>query len=182
MTENINLIVNMYINTTQCLVQMNHSKTSNLLITTRVLPHFNRENLTRIKSCIFEQLGCTNESQFLCIALQCMYKTLSDESMATIKTKAIQIAAGQIMHPYESSPSNSGQTICEYTQQQYNDPLCRLHGDIIDYFGTFLTKKESIELGYLNKQLYIETQKQSYLLKRNNDDIFIPLMKTKYLD
>ena len=27
-------------------------------------------------------------------------------------------------------------------------------------------------MGYLNKQLYIETQKQSYLLKRNNDESF----------
>ena len=46
-------------------------------------------------------------------------------------------------------------TMYKYMQQQYNDPLSQLHSDIIDYFGTFLSKQESIELGYLNRQLYI---------------------------
>ena len=36
--------------------------------------------------------------------------------------------------------------------------------------GTFSNKKQSIEFGYLNQQLYIETQKHSYLLKRCKDD------------
>ena len=40
--------------------------------------------------------------------------------------------------------------------------------------GTFLSKKQSIEFGYLNKQLYIETltQKQSYLAIRCNGSCF----------
>ena len=37
---------------------------------------------------------------------------------------------------------------------------------------SFLNKSESISLGYLNKQIYTETQKQSYLLKRFNDNPF----------
>ena len=62
--------------------------------------------------------------------------------------------------------------MCKYVESQYennSNSLGLLHSDIIDYFGTFLSKKESISLGHLNKQLYIETQKQSYLLRRNTD-------------
>ena len=85
-----------------------------------------------------------------------------------------------MIHNLQQSPqcimrnnNNGCITVCKHIEQQYNDPLSQLNSDIIDYFGTFLTKQESIEFGYLNKQLYIETQKQSYLLKREIDSCFV---------
>ena len=66
----------------------------------------------------------------------------------------------------------SDMTAYKFIQKQYDNGLCQLPSDIIDYFGTFLTKTQSIEVGYLNKHLFIETQKQSYLLKRCKDQMF----------
>ena len=85
----------------------------------------------------------------------------------TLKQEAIKLA--------EQHPSNINDNISVYKkmQQQYTDILSNLHSDIVDYLGTFLDKQQSIELGYLNKQLYIETQKTSYLLKRDNDKPFV---------
>ena len=60
-------------------------------------------------------------------------------------------------------------SIYKNIRSNYKDDFSNLHSDIIDHFGTFLTKKESIQFGYLNRQLYIETQKNSFLLKRQND-------------
>ena len=151
---------------------MLRSKFSNIIATSRLLPHFSTENISVIKSCILEQLGCENESQFLCKVLQSLYPKMPLESTTIIKDKATQIADQQPMilsnskqPPTATSKNvaNSDKTVFKHIQQRYTDPLSRLHSDIIDYLGTFLNKKQSIEIGYLNKQLYIETQKYSYL-------------------
>ena len=54
-------------------------------------------------------------------------------------------------------------------EDKYNDSLSNLNSDVFDYIGIFLTKQESISLGCLNKQLYIETQKLSFVLNRCKD-------------
>ena len=155
---------------------MDRSRLSNIISVARVLPHFSTENLAVMKSCIFEQLECENEGEFLCKALQSLYKTLSIESLLIIKNKAIEIADSQGFQQSQQQKTsakrgndNNHITVYKHIQQQYSDPLSKLHSDIIDYLATFLNKKQSIEFGYLNKQLYIETQKQSYLTKRCND-------------
>ena len=145
---------------------MDRSRLSNIISTTRLLPHFSAKNVDVMRSCILNQFECENESQFLCKVLKSLYKTLSIESTSIIREKAVQIADSQ--HVTRSEDGNHI-TVHKHIQQQYNDILSRLHSDIIDYFGTFLDKQESIEFGYLNKQLYIETQKHSYLMKRCND-------------
>ena len=97
---------------------------------------------------------------------------MSNEAITIIKNIPIEIAESQSMTNKTNQDTTDTPTITayKYIQQQYNDELSKLHSDIIDYLGTFFTKQESIQFGYLNKQLYIETQKQSYLLKRSNDD------------
>ena len=58
----------------------------------------------------------------------------------------------------------------------HKDPLSSLNSDIIDHIGAFLTKKASIEFGYVNKQLYIETRKLSYILAvRRSIKVFLHL-------
>ena len=150
---------------------MDRSKLSNVIATTRLLRHFSRVNLNTMKSYIYQELGCENESQFLCKILQSIYKTLSNQSITNIKNKAMEIADSQKIQSSLNINQQSNMTVYKYVQKQYNDRLSKLHSDIIDYLGTFLNKKQSIEFGYLNKQLYIETQKQSYLLKRCKDNV-----------
>ena len=171
---------------------MDRSKLSQVISITRLLPHFSQTSIDAIKHCIFDQLEIQTESQFLCMVLSSLYKSLSPQSLSTIRTKAFEIAENQLMNQQTqttnttshsnatgaSQQQQSNMTVCQHIRKQYDNGLCQLHSDIIDYFGTFLTKKESIELGYLNKHLFIETQKQSYLLKRCKDKIFTIDSKT----
>ena len=164
---------------------MDRSKLSLVISTTRLLPHFSSTNVDAVKTCIFEQLGIETDAQFVCIALKCIYKSLSSQSLSIIKTKAIEVAKNQLM-PHKPSTNTTqsnakpgsqheqpgNMTVYKYIEKQNDKGLCQLHSDIIDYLGTFLNKKQSIEFGYLNKHLFIETQKQSYLLKRCKDDRF----------
>ena len=163
---------------------MERSNFANVLLTTRVLPYLSSENLEQIKSCIVAEFGCKNEAEFLSKILKEMYWSLSNKSIKTIKDKAIQLADSQPMimavktksqddendHDHDNTSINNSKTVCRCIEETYNDALSCLSSDIIDCIGSFLTKPESIELGYLNKQLYIETQKLSYLLKRCKDN------------
>ena len=125
---------------------MDRSKLSNVIATTRLLPFFSPQNVSQMKSCILEQLGCKNESQFLCKVLQSLYKNMSVESTAIIKNKAMEIADLQPMSRECKVTNDNHITVCQHIQSQYNDPLSKLHSDIIDYFGTFLNKKKVLNL------------------------------------
>ena len=149
---------------------MTKSNVANVLTTTRLLPYFNSKNVTTMRLYIYQQLKCTNESEFLCKVLTSMCSSLSNESTQKIKNKAVEIADSQLMNTTNHDVVSI--TINKYVEQQgCKDRLSQLHGDIIDYFASFLTKQESIAVGYLNKQLYLESQKQSYLLKRCKDKV-----------
>ena len=76
---------------------MERSKLSHVISTTRLLPHFSATNIDAFKSCLFDQLQIENESQFVCIVLNSLYKTLSTESLSIIRTKAIEIAENQLV-------------------------------------------------------------------------------------
>ena len=175
---------------------MERSNFANVLVTTRLLQYFNSDNVAVIKSCILAELGCENDKEFLCKILTMIHGSLSNKSTTIIKNKAVEIADLQLptqkmmipQHTLTESSSSSNtkdtndnnhiseslaipeaKSIYKYVEEKYNDLLSNLNGNVIDHLGSFLTKKESISLGYLNKQLYIETQKLSYLLKRCKD-------------
>ena len=151
---------------------MERSNFANILITTRLLPYFNSDNVLAMKSCIFGELGCANEREFLCKVLTMIYGSLSNKSTTTIKNKAVEIADLQAVALPVSSVNTKqamATTVYKYIEDKYQDSLSNLNSDVIDHIGTFLTKQESISFGYLNKQLYIESQKLSYLVKRCKD-------------
>ena len=133
---------------------------------TRLLQHFNLTNVCKFKQLLMKELACTDESQLWCRILPSLSEILTHESLTILKKQTMSLA--------EQQPSNLNKNISVYKQMQqnYKDRLSSLHSDVVDYLATFLDKKQSIELGYLNQQLYIETQKQSYLIKRCNDPMF----------
>ena len=142
---------------------------ANVFTTAKYLPYFTDKSVKQFKSCMFEQLGCNNEAEFLHKVLTNIQHILTHESSTIIKNKAIQIAESQIV---KNNSNNNNLTIYKYVEQQQNqskDIFSRLHSNIIDEFGSYLTKKESIIFGYLNKYTFIETQKRSFLLARYND-------------
>ena len=162
-----------------CKKETNGLKLCNIIATTRVLTHFSSDNVAMIKSCIFEQLGCENESDFICKALNLLYKSLSIESTVIIKDKAVSIADSQMLtiavkkNEKNNNIDSSKINVNKYVENEYDDRLSQLSSDMIDYFGSFLTKKESILLGCVNKQLLIQTHKESFLgniINNNNNN------------
>ena len=143
---------------------MDRSRLSNIIATTRLLAHFLQQNVDSMKSCIFEQMECENECEFICKALNSLWKTMSVQETAIIKRRAIEISDEQPLTLAQSIETakatikrncnhNNVITVYKHVHNQQNDALSRLHSNIIDYLGTFLTKQESIEFGYLSKQL-----------------------------
>ena len=55
-----------------------------------------------------------------------------------------------------------------------NDCLSQMPSNVVEHFGQYLTQKESIEFGYINKQLCFETHTKSFTLNRRtmNDETF----------
>ena len=123
---------------------MERSTFANVLIATRLLPHFNADSIAAIKSCIFKQFNCSNEAEFLCKVLKCMHKSLSNESSTIIKNKSIEIADSQEIENINEKSSNL--TVYKYISHEYNDDLSQLNSDIIDYIGSFLSKKNLLNL------------------------------------
>ena len=111
---------------------------------------------------VLEQLSCDNESQFVCKLLNSMYGSLSVEF---IRNKAMEIADSQLIISKEEVHHNINILNNNIMIDYQNYPVILLI--ILDHFK----KKEGIEFGYFNKQLFIETQKYSYLSKRNSNSI-----------
>ena len=146
------------------------SNTACMFSITRLLDQFNDANTSKFRQLLIKELNYDNETQLLCKILPLLHKSMTNESLQVLKHETMKLAQQQ------PSKYDKTMSVTKQIQQKYKDRLSNLHSDIIDYFGTFLDKKQSIEIGYLNKQLYIETQKQSYLLKRLNDP---PLVVTE---
>ena len=152
------------------------SSSSCIVSIIRLLKHFDLINGQKFQQLLMKELECANEAQLWCKILPSLSTVITNQSLSSLKEETMKIAEQQPALKHTHSINKSKRipsiSIYKYIQQKYKDPISNLHSDIIDYLGTFLDKKQSIELGYLNKQLYIETQKQSYLLKRRNDPMF----------
>ena len=148
------------------------SKRGNIVQITRLLEQFNDENVCHFKSKLLDELGIDdeNERNFLCKILPILGNSslLQDESIESLKQEAIKLGETQKM-----SVSNNHVTLHKFIEQQYNDKISQLPNSLIDHIGSYLNKKESIIFGMVNRQLYIESQSESYLFKRENDELYI---------
>ena len=124
------------------------------------------KDLSQFKQCLMHELNISeyNESLMFSKILVLIYKQLSPNAIENIKAKMIEIN--------ENSKSCNDITTTTRSTIKLNH-FSVLPSDCIDHLATFLSKKESIMFGYLNRDLYIETQKRSYLLKRKNNESLI---------
>ena len=158
---------------------MDLSPHANILDIRRLIQKFDDININLFKQCLLDQTGCENENEWLCYVIRFLPQALTPQSIATLRNRTIEIAETQTDNP-ETTNKKKHYSLYKSIQQQYKDKLSHLPSDIIDHIGTYLNKIESIEFGYLNKQLYIESQKQSYLNKRWNDKVLI--LKDEMID
>ena len=146
------------------------SKFANVISVTRLIPRLNDANLETFKQLLCHEFGCINEREFISKAFMMMHTLLDDQSTASIKNKIIEMADKQ----YDNTGTNDSDNkhVNAYKQMQMEcltDRLSRLPSSVIDNIGSYVNKTDSITIGCLNRQLYIESQKISYLAKRCND-------------
>ena len=127
----------------------------------RLLHYFNDKSINSFEQCLFDALNCENEKEFLIKTMVVFSNKISIKPMKQLKNKTINIATKQ--------KNAENVTILKQIQSHNTDRLSKLPNDIIDQLGLFLDKAESIKVGYLNRELYIQTQKKSYLFIRKND-------------
>ena len=143
-----------------------------------------KKDLVEFKQCLMNELNIEeyNESMLFSKILLLIYKQVTPISIDNIKTKMTGIHEKIKSRNLNCSKTISGINLSSSSQCNTTDDIdsmikinyfSLLSSDCIDYLSTFLSKKESILFGYLNCNLYIETQKRSYLLKRKTKEMLI---------
>ena len=156
---------------------METSCLANIIFITKVLESLTRNSdLVEFKQCLMNELNISeyNESLLFCKILLLIHKQLSPNAIGNLKAKITQIKEKNNL--LTAKETKSEKLASNLKQSHFN----KLSSDCIDYFATFLSKKESIKFGYLNRNLYIETQKRSYLLKRQSHRLLV--VKEKYFN
>ena len=139
---------------------MKTSSLCKIVHTRKLLSSFDEDAAKEFGQNVWDVLGCTTESSFW----ETMYwfmvgGSLDYENIKFLKDVAVQISDKE-KKKKKNKKSQDKNTINHFS---------KLSSDTIDYFGSFLTKKERVYLSYLNRDLFIETQKQSFLLNSSND-------------
>ena len=101
--------------------------------------HFNSNDKNSFKEAFWQQFNCKNETQSLQTILVLFRSKLSqDGSLDILYDKAIELS-------------------CQYPVIKKTNYLSQMPSDVIEHFGKYLDKEESIEFGFVNRQLFIET-------------------------
>ena len=153
---------------------MEFSQNANVVEIRRLVEKFNETSLNCFKQCLCKELGCDNQRYLLSHFVKYLPQSIGSKSIACVRNTAIKLAESQRV--YTTTVIGSGQqqhsySLHKWIHSQYKDNLSRLASDIIDNIACYLNKQESIIIGYLNRQLYIESQKQSYIIKRQQSDV-----------
>ena len=172
------------------------SVSASIIAINRILMHLVDDDLIEFRDVLFRLCGMKDKRQFLYYVLDRLASAplsfLSYNSLEILTNKAIRLAEGQMMmsdndnkdqNAYNSNNKQAKRlTLYQWVQRRYKDRLCRLPSNLIDHIGSYLNKKESVDFGYLNQQLYIESQKLSYILSRCEDEsLIISTYDWKYL-
>ena len=143
------------------------SRQAKVMSITRLVQHFDDENLSQFKQELFNCVNVTNEKQFLCKILPIIQKSLlSSESIDLLKSTVVKMAEKQKMSTSDNdinTKSSNHVTIYKFVTQRHKDRLSRVPSSIISHIASYLSKIDSLKVGYLNKQLYIESQRLSYI-------------------
>ena len=124
---------------------------SNVIQTTKILQSFNKDDVESFKQVLFSHLGVVDEVSFLRRVLLSLEPKLSNESIDTLNSKAQELSSH---HPIVKE----------------NDCMSKLNSDVIEHLGKFLTKQESLSFGRINRCLYVETHKKSFILNRRESN------------
>ena len=155
---------------------VDHGLRSDVLTTTKLLQDFNSDTTQIFQQFLLDVLDISSNSKFLIFVLNKVYKSLSHDLILKLKNKAIELSQNQPttqkLDIITNSINKTPLTVYQAAKLSYIDNISSLPGDVIDIIGSCLNKSESIHFGHLNKQLYSETQKVSYLVKRQNDEEF----------
>ena len=133
---------------------MNLSHVAAAIYTSQLIEPFASDDLTLFKQELFKQYHIENEKQFISKFLLFSTKFIHHDVVSKVQQAATQI----------SSKS-------EYAVTKPHDQVSSLPNDIIGKIGTFVTKKECINLGYTNRHLYIATQSKSFINTVNECNI-----------
>ena len=142
----------------------NMSRQAKVMSITRLIQHFDDKNISQFKQQLFDCVNVTNEKEFLCKILPIIQKSmLSNESINLLKSTVVKMAEKQKIPiaTATNSKSHNRITIYKFVTQCYKDRLSRLPSSIIGHIASYL--EQSLKVGYLNKQLYIESQSLSFI-------------------
>ena len=158
---------------------MDSSLWGNIIEIRRLIEKFDDKGVDLFKKCVFNEVRCNNEKDWWIFIIKFFPQIVTHNSIAILRNTAIQIAESQTVSVNDDATNTpvtksrkQHRNLNKWIREKYKDKLSHLPSDIINDIGSYLNKKESMTLGFLNRQLYIETQKESYLKRRYNDKTF----------
>ena len=145
---------------------MSQSPLSTIVSVARQLEHFKDEHVTTFKQALLDEL-CINETQLLCKFLVLMEPRLKHETIQNL-----HVTVNNIAKEFEYPIPRVKQYSC--TQKT----ITTLGKDIIQLVAVFLDQKDSINAGYVCRQLHIETQTKLCVQNRRGS---VPLTRDMLL-
>ena len=164
---------------------MEYSRLANIVSLRKSIDAFNtttavndfEQDLIELLQCKANKNPLKTKRQFLSkitwILLQ-QTSLFNNQSVINLKNKAMDVLVSQQANNNNSDTDTNTTTNNNNTDNNNNSiKLESLPTNTIDHFASFLNKRESIRFGYLNRFLFTQTQKDSFLLARQNEPTLI---------
>ena len=105
-------------------------------------------------------MNCETDAAFLGKILILIRNDLRKDVITNLENIAIKLSEKK----KQRSTSNQSQQTTKIKIKTYL--FSNLSSDMIDHFGSFLTSKQRCYFSCLNRQLFIETQKESFIFNQ----------------
>ena len=140
---------------------MTSSVLSKVIHTKKLLDDLGDDDVKKVQQKFKCLLNCQTDGEFLGTILVLIFRHVNQDTIVALKDLAIQLS--------ENSKKKKRHKKSSSQTHVPSMSLSDLSSNTIDYLGSFLTMKERNYLGLLNRQLFIETQKSSFLLNSHNE-------------
>ena len=129
-----------------------HGLRGDVLYMTDRIKHFDDTNFAVFKRSLLEELGCRDDRTFVCKIMGLFCKILSNGQIQKLSKLARAISNQQLVTAKHPNPKTK--SINDAINNKYQDNLSNLPNEVFVHMSSYLSKRESVEIGVLNKYVY----------------------------
>ena len=131
-----------------------------------------KEDVFQFEKILQEKLNKNNRRELLQLLLFLSENLLAIDDINDIYNQVVSIWNNRKSFRRNKLPSISKDSKPSNNDMYNNNYLCKLSSNTVNAMSKYLSKQQSITLGYCNRFSYSQTQKKTYILNRCNDPPF----------